>query len=154
MVNRRELLTAISGGVVVGGLSGCAEREQQQECDSEEDIACFNYLYRSPDDNPDVLCLVHVGGRDLPAGDIYITNVTREYPPEPPYGQTLSWAAVSDLDPTDGIAGASVLVDIGYTSTVYVLWRRNGSVEITLETIQRAEDNLSQRENLTFDNCG
>lgn len=117
----------LSAGVV---LPGCSQLSEPCE------IACFEFTHEAFDDAPDWLTVRHVEGRDLPAGEVYITNVLTESDPDGPWETgTVAWHAVdADLGPTDGIAGRDVRVDIGFPDVVQVRWRHDGTEAVLDET--------------------
>jgi len=103
------------------------------DCDA--DVACFEHVHRGADDNPDNLIVRHVGGRDLPANEVYLTGIAAEYPPESETGQTTAWHELGDLTRTDTIAGHSLSVEVVLVESVRVLWRHDGR-ESVLERFQ------------------
>ena len=133
-LHRRAVLRKTTGVVLAGGLSGCSlgsvgsGTDGDDSCDA--DVACFGHSYDETESGLDTLTVSHSGGRDLPAGEVYVAGVAFDWPPARGRGFTYSWDRLSDLEPETGIAGRSVRVHPALVDAVRVLWRREG--EMTL----------------------
>jgi hypothetical protein len=129
-LGRRDLLG--TGAVVSSlGVAGCSFFSSQPSCE----IACFDYKHEGADDALDRLTVTHTRGRNLPAGDVYITGIANEWPPEPEEGETVQWSVLGPLGPADRIDSHSVRVKIGFVESVRILWRDDGE-ETVLEEFQ------------------
>jgi len=75
------------------------------------------------------LDIEHTGGeRQLPAGDVYITNVSVDY--ESGATDTVAWAELDDgIGPTDAINGEARRVNLGSVGIVQILWQQDDDVE-------------------------
>jgi len=72
-----------------------------------------------------------VGERQLPAGDVYITNVSVDY--ESGATDTVAWAELDDgIGPTDAINGEARRVNLGSVGIVQILWQQD-DVERVIE---------------------
>lgn len=110
------------------GSAGCSNSDT---CTA--DVACFSFAHDAYDDNPDILTIEHTGGNDLPANEVYITNVAVDYREE--QIETVHWYEYDDgSDPNDGIAGKSVQVPILFPDVVKVLWRQDEEEKVIGET--------------------
>ncbi|WP_436924803.1 hypothetical protein [Halosimplex amylolyticum] len=126
-VQRRSVLRL---GICLVGL-GCAGCSNRDACNAE--IACFSFDHDGYDDNPDILTIEHTGGDDLPASEVYITNVAVDYRED--QIETVRWHEYDDgSDRDDGIAGKSVQVPIAFPDVVRVLWRHDDDEKVIGET--------------------
>lgn len=123
-MNRRTVLVS---AIVTIGSGGCLSNGTgSRSCE----VACFGFDHRGYDDAPDWLTVRHTGGRDLSANEVFITGIAEEWS-SPGEGETKPWFELDDeLGPTAGIAGEDVQVDLGYVSTVRVLWRHDGNERV------------------------
>jgi hypothetical protein len=103
--------------------------ESPTQNDDSCEFACFEFTHEAWDDAPDWLTIKHSEGRDLPAEDVFITNIVVEYSGNHETEteqviETVAWHEVDDeIAASDGIAGESVRVDIDPPDVVQVLWR-------------------------------
>lgn len=102
---------------------------------TDDAVACFEYIHEGADDALDRITVRHVSGRDLDAKDVLLTGVASEYPPDPEQGQTMTWHELSEFELTDGIAGHSIRVKLGFVDTVRVLWN-HGTEQSVLDRFQ------------------
>ena len=124
--SRRSMLK----GTVVGSLAvaGCL-----QYIPCLDDIACFNFRHYAADDVSDRLEITHTGGEDLPANEVYITNVVTNYQAE--ITETVAWSELDDKpDPSVGISGEKIRVGILFPDVVQVLWYQDGEEQVIGET--------------------
>lgn len=126
-VQRRSILRH-SICVVGMGFAGCSG---STTCNAE--VACFSFEHDAYDDNPDILTIEHTGGDDLPASEVYITNVAVDYRED--QIETVQWYEYDDgSDPESGIAGKSVQVPIAFPDVVKILWRHDDEETVIGET--------------------
>jgi len=126
----RRRAAALLGGVTAVGFGAAGYyRLTTTTCD---EIACFAFAYRGADDAPSRLDIEHTGGeRQLPAGDVYITNVSVDY--ESGATDTVAWAELDDgIGPTDAINGEARRVNLGSVGIVQILWQQD-DVERVIE---------------------
>lgn len=124
--SRRSVLK----GTIVGsvGLAGCL-----QYIPCFDDVACFTFKHHGVDDAPDILEITHTGGDDLPANEVYITNVALDYEAEET--GTVAWSNLDDeSDPTVGISGETIRIDIRFPDVVEVWWRHEDQVTVIGKT--------------------
>ena len=128
-LTRRKVLGGVVGAIGVG-VGAWALRSPSCE------VACFDFYHEGFDDAPDWLTIVHADGRDIPAEEVFITNVVVEHGPETEWKtDTVAWHQVhDDIAASEGIAGGSVRVDIAFPDVVQVLWRHDGDEEVLDET--------------------
>ncbi|WP_267162950.1 hypothetical protein [Halovenus salina] len=130
--------TILAGATAMIGFGGCLSSQNENTPQAESpsptespscEIACFEFTHEAWDDAPDWLTIKHTEGRDLPAEDVFITNVVVEYSgnletESEQVIETVAWHEVDDeVVPSDGIAGERVRVDIDPQRVVNVLWR-------------------------------
>lgn len=126
--SRRSVLAGTT--TVYVGITGCL-----QYIPCFDDVACFNFRHYGANDAPDKLEITHTGGDDLPANEVYITNVALDY--EAGETGTVAWSELDDeSDPTAGIGGETIRVDILLLDpgTVEVWWRYEDQVKVIGET--------------------
>lgn len=110
---------------------GCAGCSDSDTCNAE--VACLSFEHDAADDVPDALTIEHTGGDDLPANEVYITNVAVDYRED--QIETVQWYEYDDgSDPNDGITGKSVQVPIAFPDVVKVLWRHDDEEKVIGET--------------------
>lgn len=146
--------TVLAGATAAIGFGGCLsfqnespsqiENTPQTENPTENDdssceIACFEFSHQPFDDAPDWLTITHTEGRDLPAENVFITNVVVEYSGNlgtETVIETVAWHEVdNEIVASDGIAGESVRIDIDPPGAVQVLWRTENTEQV-LDEIQ------------------
>jgi hypothetical protein len=142
-MKRRMVLAGVPATI---GWSGCLSSSSEttsptgtptQTENASCEIACFEFSHEGFDDAPDWLTIAHTEGRNLPAEDVFITNVIvggrgrdSDWVIE-----TVAWHEVDDeIRASDGIAGESVRVDIGFPEVVQVLWRNENGERVLDET--------------------
>ena len=126
-LRRRAVLL---GGVTAVGF-GAAGYYQLTTTNCDE-IACFAFRYQGADDAPSRLDIEHIGGeRRLPAGEVFITNVSVDY--EAGETDTVTWTELDDgIGPSDAINGEAIRVNLGSAGIVQILWRQD-DVERVIE---------------------
>jgi hypothetical protein len=131
--------TVLAGAIAAVGFGGClssqrgsprqtetpTQTKRSPQTEDSCEIACFEFTHEAWDDAPDWLTIKHTEGRDLPAEEVFITNVVVEYGRTTDRViETVAWHEVDDeIGASDGIAGESVRVDIDPQRAVQVLWR-------------------------------
>jgi len=125
VVSRRSVLRY--GALVAGSASaGCQQSSQEK-------VARFSFDFQGYDDSPDVLRITHTDGNDLPANEVYITNVAIDYREE--VTGTVAWHELDeDVGPTDGIADQTAVVELLFPDVVQILWRHDGEEQVIGET--------------------
>jgi hypothetical protein len=143
-MKRRDVIASATATI---GLGGCLalrnennSSENESPTDSKSDsceIACFEFTHEGYDDAPDQLTIAHTEGRDLPAEEVFITDVIVGGRGRDSNWviETVPWHEVDNtIKPTDGIAGESIHVDIGFPEVVQVLWRNENGERVLDET--------------------
>lgn len=110
---RRDILSG-AFGVTLVGLGGCTWLlSGQSQCEK----ACFEFEFEDFDDAPSWLTIRHVGGKDLPADEVFITgkvegegDYTNINDTQSSIGGILKpWFKLDeDVGPTDGITGEEI----------------------------------------------
>lgn len=128
-LTRRKVLGGVGGAI---GIGAGAWVLRSPSCD----VACFDFYHEGFDDAPDWLTITHTDGRDLPAEEVFITNVVVEHGPDSEWvTDTVAWHEVhEDMDPSEGIAGRSIRIDIAFPDVVQVLWRHDTDEQVLDET--------------------
>ncbi|WP_123536756.1 hypothetical protein [Halosimplex salinum] len=125
MTPTRRTVLGTLGASSLAGLGGCSAlggRESTPSCD----VACFEFSHERAESGPDTLTVRHAAGRDLPAGEVTVSGIAFDWPPVREPGYAYSWAAMSDLDPSDGIGGRSLRVNPALVDAVRLSWDRDG----------------------------
>jgi len=144
-MKRRTVLAGATATIGFGGClsfrdGGSSQTESPTQNDDSCEIACFEFTHEGFDDAPDWLTIKHSEGRDLLAEEVFITNVIVEYSgnlgtESERVIETVAWHEVDDeTRGSDGIAGESVRVDIGFPEVVQVLWRNENGERVLDET--------------------
>jgi len=124
-LKRRAVLL---GGVTAVGFGAAGYyRLTTTNCD---EIACFAFEYQGADDAPSRLDIEHIGGeRRLPAGEVFVTNVSVDY--EAGETETVAWAELDDgIGPTDAINGEAIQIGLRFAGIVQILWRQDDAERV------------------------